>query len=705
MAKMSRRRIAAVAIGLGMFTLVSVGYLLYELVSLLAQLLSLPGAICTLLFLFAVLARKTLEALVFPGALTLWRRSIESRFCEEMSTQLLMRVKDLRNILEILLEGSTHSRSFLLPQRTASYARKAITGLIHTFSQLRDSQELTSHQSHLLSHLESLQTSLRNIHIPTADSDAQPSLWDWLDYIDGPQVVLTEYQNTQEAHGAVEICKELEKVLYKSCGRVSVWKRWKRWMRDTTLGHISQLRIELITAYQGRQMWVESYDHTKLDCLWIPCQSNSDEAPTVLFCNPNGGFYEFASYQSEWLDFYTHSGVNIVLWNYRGYGRTKGRPTPTLIKRDGLAVAEHLKRVLGVDRLAVHGESMGGMVAAYVARHTSVEFLFADRTFGSLDAVAKFGFGEVAYYLYRLLSCWNSDTVDDYIHAQCYKVISSDPSDSMISDFASLKTAVALRLLNPSNPVLTFTPHILTTLETTSFLSSLTNFTHIVYYFNKRDGERSPRSLGTLIQGLTPLSGQSNYQILGPDTDAVLEDEAMLATIYRLFGIVGELDAGGKALTAVCSPTRNTKKHSLNALQNWLITLDKWGSYSLAQGEISDSKQLAVQKCRMVIVNIDTICQENEHVVNPFLQNLLTYAKEIAHFLSKVLVYLESTYPETPAGRSTPSTDAERSLPKASEDFYKAGYLLPVACGHSGPFSAQEKLILELHLTRVQFHK
>lgn len=618
-----------------------------------------------------------------------------------------MRVKDLRNLVEVLIEGNqeeANSRSFLHPQRTASYAKKAIVGLTRTLETLRESREITTDQNRLLLGLESLQNSMQSTHLQVLSSDAE-TLWDWLERSDGPKAHLAGYQSTQEAGKSLEACKSLEKLLYRSCGRSTVYGRMKRWLGDTTLGHISQMRIELIATFRAEQMWVETADHTKLDCIWVPAVASPADAPTMLFCNPNGGFYEFSNYQSEWLEFYTRAGVNIVLWNYRGYGRTKGRPTPTRLKQDGVAIAEYLKRVRGVERLGVHGESMGGMVAAHVARQIAVDFLFADRTFCSLDAVARFGFGAVAYRLFRLLSCWDSDTAKDYMHAQCYKLVSSDPSDTMITDLASLKTGVALRLFSPSPCPLFPTSHILSPNDSLAFFEVLTKFTKIVYYFNKRDGERSPRSIGTLIQGLSYISGQSNYHMLGPDTDAVLEDEVMLGTIYRLFGVVGEMDAGGKSLTAVCPAAGKEGKEGLRALQMWLIVLDKWGSYSISMGELSDPKQLSIQKCRTTILNLTSISEENQHLSNPFLQQLFSHTQQITYYLSKVLAYLEAANPETPAGRCTPSTDAEQSVSKATDEFNKAGYLLPLTCGHSGPLSVQEKAVLELHLSRVQFRK
>ena len=47
-----------------------------------------------------------------------------------------------------------------------------------------------------------------------------------------------------------------------------------------------------------------------------------EEPATVIFCNPNACFYEYLAYQTEWVDYYHSLGVNLVIWNYRGYGRS-----------------------------------------------------------------------------------------------------------------------------------------------------------------------------------------------------------------------------------------------------------------------------------------------------------------------------------------------------------------------------------------------
>lgn len=48
----------------------------------------------------------------------------------------------------------------------------------------------------------------------------------------------------------------------------------------------------------------------------------------MIFCNPNAGFAEYFQYQSDWLDYYIHMGINVFVWNYRGFSLSEGQPDP-----------------------------------------------------------------------------------------------------------------------------------------------------------------------------------------------------------------------------------------------------------------------------------------------------------------------------------------------------------------------------------------
>lgn len=71
--------------------------------------------------------------------------------------------------------------------------------------------------------------------------------------------------------------------------------------------------------------------------------------------------------------------VNIVLFDYRGYGRSNGVPTVANMEQDALALFDHT-RAQFAGRVFVHGHSLGSFVAAYVAQQRPVHGLVLEAT-------------------------------------------------------------------------------------------------------------------------------------------------------------------------------------------------------------------------------------------------------------------------------------------------------------------------------------
>lgn len=94
--------------------------------------------------------------------------------------------------------------------------------------------------------------------------------------------------------------------------------------------------------------------------MFLPAKSGVGAIrPAVLICNPNGGLYEFHHLQMDWVKFYTDRDCHVLVYNYRGYGRCAGAPSPLANNLDGLAIVAYLKTERGVPKIAVHGESIG----------------------------------------------------------------------------------------------------------------------------------------------------------------------------------------------------------------------------------------------------------------------------------------------------------------------------------------------------------
>lgn len=83
-------------------------------------------------------------------------------------------------------------------------------------------------------------------------------------------------------------------------------------------------------------------------------------------------------------------GATVLVFDYRGFGRTGGIPSEPRVIADGVAAVREFARRLGTtpDHLVFYGRSLGGGVAVGVARETGAGLLVLDRTFDSLPAAA-----------------------------------------------------------------------------------------------------------------------------------------------------------------------------------------------------------------------------------------------------------------------------------------------------------------------------
>ena len=78
-----------------------------------------------------------------------------------------------------------------------------------------------------------------------------------------------------------------------------------------------------------------------------------------------------------------------MTWNYRGFGHTKGTPSPYNLQLDGESILHFLLNDLGLKgKIGVYGRSIGGIVACHLAAEfDNISLIVADRTFGSLNQV------------------------------------------------------------------------------------------------------------------------------------------------------------------------------------------------------------------------------------------------------------------------------------------------------------------------------
>ena len=175
---------------------------------------------------------------------------------------------------------------------------------------------------------------------------------------------------------------------------------------------------------------------------------------TVIMCNPNALYYQqmVTSPNAYWLNFFLKRDINVVCWNYRGYGDSSQGLFETLSpyksKRDAEYVMAFLVNRLRLKgRIGVYGRSIGGLTACHLANkyNNLVQALIVDRSFYELSSVPEGKIkGSWTLRLFDLLSWkWRTRNHSNFATTRnCYKIITCDPLDDTVDLFGNLATGV-----------------------------------------------------------------------------------------------------------------------------------------------------------------------------------------------------------------------------------------------------------------------
>jgi uncharacterized protein len=138
-----------------------------------------------------------------------------------------------------------------------------------------------------------------------------------------------------------------------------------------------------------REEWIETKDGERLHA-WLATPKDgrgSGDARGVLVCHGNAG--NIAS-RIPVAETFASFGFPTLLFDYRGYGGSSGKPTEEGTYLDAEAAFDRFASLLGPSpRIAIYGESLGGAVAIELARRRKVARVLVEDTFTSLADIAS----------------------------------------------------------------------------------------------------------------------------------------------------------------------------------------------------------------------------------------------------------------------------------------------------------------------------
>jgi fermentation-respiration switch protein FrsA (DUF1100 family) len=159
-----------------------------------------------------------------------------------------------------------------------------------------------------------------------------------------------------------------------------VFARWWAW-RVVYQGSASVPDPAVASALGVQDVWLRAEDGTKIHGWWV--RSEGSRLAT-LFLHGNAGNI---GYRGNHIHEIVAAGSDLLIIDYRGFGRSQGRPSESGLAMDADAgypyVAAQGKPVV------IHGESIGSAVAVDLATRRHAAGLILEAPFTSLKAEAS----------------------------------------------------------------------------------------------------------------------------------------------------------------------------------------------------------------------------------------------------------------------------------------------------------------------------
>jgi pimeloyl-ACP methyl ester carboxylesterase len=140
----------------------------------------------------------------------------------------------------------------------------------------------------------------------------------------------------------------------------------------------------LAFPFESEERFFTAADGARLHALFIPA-----EAPkgVILYFHGNAGNLQ------RWgriAHSFVHYQYDVLIFDYRGYGKSHGKRSMDALYRDGEMIYDTLRSTYGEQRIVIYGRSIGCAMAIWLAGRTNPKQLMLETPFHSINDVLAF---------------------------------------------------------------------------------------------------------------------------------------------------------------------------------------------------------------------------------------------------------------------------------------------------------------------------
>ena len=131
------------------------------------------------------------------------------------------------------------------------------------------------------------------------------------------------------------------------------------------------------------ELWIKANKGARINCLHF-----RTENPKGVVLYHHGNSRNLQHWGQFYTDF-TSRGYDVFFYDYRTFGKSKGKLTEKSLYRDALLSYKHLLKSYPKEKIIQYGRSLGSALATRITKKFGSKFLILETPYISMKAMAK----------------------------------------------------------------------------------------------------------------------------------------------------------------------------------------------------------------------------------------------------------------------------------------------------------------------------
>ena len=143
------------------------------------------------------------------------------------------------------------------------------------------------------------------------------------------------------------------------------------------------LDFEYSFSQSFEELTIETPKEGILNALFFPTDADTSKGVILYFHGNKGNLTRWGKVHSRFTDL----GYDFFVYNYRGYGKSRGRLSPSNLYSDARFMYDYLKQNYPAEKIIIYGRSMGSTFATNLASKEKAKHLILETPFESIKGL------------------------------------------------------------------------------------------------------------------------------------------------------------------------------------------------------------------------------------------------------------------------------------------------------------------------------